>query len=34
MCRLNTLRDDSKLEMGDGKCSLDVRGGGGQRPGC
>ena len=25
---------DSKLEMGDGKRSLDVRGGSGQRPGC
>ena len=27
---LNTLRGDSKLEMGNGKRPLDVRGGGGQ----
>ena len=26
---LNTLRGDSKLEMGNGKRPLDVRGGGG-----
>ena len=34
MCILNTLRGDSKLEMGDGKCPLDIRGGGGQKPEC
>ena len=34
MCVLNALRGDSKLEMGDGKRPLDVRGGGDQRPGC
>ena len=33
-CVLNALRGDSKLEMGDVKCPLDVRGGGTQRPGC
>ena len=34
MCILNALRDDSKLEMGDGKCFLDIRSGRSQRPGC
>ena len=34
MCVLNALRGDSKLEMGDGKRRLDVRGGGVERPGC
>ena len=34
MCVFNALRGDPKLEMGDGKRLLDVRGGGGQRPGC
>ena len=34
MCVFNALRGDSKLEMGDGKRLFDVRGGGGQRPGC
>ena len=28
MCILNTLRGDSKLEMGNGKRPLDIRGGG------
>ena len=32
-CILNAWTGDSKLEMGDGKRPLDVRGGGGQRPG-
>ena len=34
MCILSALRGDSKLEVGDGKRSLDVRGGGGQSAGC
>ena len=34
MCLLNALRGDSKLEMGDGKCPLNVRNGSGKRPGC
>ena len=34
MCVLNALRGHSKLGVGDGKRSLNVRAGGGQRPGC
>ena len=34
MCILNALSNDSKLEMGDGKRPLDVRGRVGQRPEC
>ena len=34
MCVLNALRGESKLEMGDRKRPLDVRGGVGQRSGC
>ena len=34
MCIFNALRGDPKLEMGDEKRPLDVRGGGSQGPGC